>query len=162
MSKKTVIQKGFNNPLKITRDSSANVKLLKKLENKGLIKIFDVMLENGRENRKIKEKILPIGVWGHSRWDECVWGDEDNKYDEILHLIGRQNIKDAMHLETHLRSENDYFVTQDKDDILSKRDELLKQFGIKAVSPEELQLILNKEIEDDEHVPIFRGVRKCQ
>ena len=36
----------------ITRDSGANVKILKRLQNAGFIKIYDVMLENGRENTK--------------------------------------------------------------------------------------------------------------
>lgn len=131
--------------LKITRDSGADVKLLKILERKGWIKIFDVMLENGRDNSKVAEKMLPLGVWDHGRWGECLWADSDNQYDAIRNVVGSQNVKDAMHLEAHLRSSNDYFVTEDKDDILNKRVELRKQFGIKVVSPEELQIICDKK-----------------
>jgi len=130
--------------IKITRDSGANVSLLKRLEKEGYVQIFDVMLENGREDKKVKNKIKPVGVWNHARWGECVWGGDGNEYENILQVVGKENIEDAMYLEAHLRSGNDYFVTEDKDDILSKKDKLLKQFGIKVVSPEELKKIVEK------------------
>lgn len=47
---------------RVTRDSGANVKLLKHLERAGCITIYDVMLENGRDNRKVKDKVLPVAV----------------------------------------------------------------------------------------------------
>lgn len=125
-------------PLSVTRDSGANVKLLKKLEKDGLIKIHDVMMENGRVNKKVKEKILPTGVWNHSVWGEFVWGSDDSAYDDILKIIGKNHIEDVMHLEAHIRSKQDYFVTEDRD-FLDKREELKAAFPVKIVTPTELE-----------------------
>jgi predicted nucleic acid-binding protein len=58
-------------------------------------------------------------------------------------LVGGNNVKDAIMLEAHLRSGNDYFVTEDKDDILSKRSELEEHFNIKVISPTELEILLS-------------------
>ena len=127
--------------LNVTRDSSANVKILKELENKGYIKIYDVMLENGRENKRIKEKILPVAVWDHCCWDEAVWGGDDCVYDEIRKILGTDHIEDAMHLEAHIRNRHDYFVTEDTD-FLKKRKELHGRFGVKIATPEELLIML--------------------
>jgi hypothetical protein len=124
----------------ITRDSGANVKILKNLEKDGFISIHDVMLENGRENKKVKDKIIPVGVWGHGRLNEMVWGREDSVYDDTRQIIGNNNIKDAMHLEAHIRNGHDYFVTEDRD-FLSKRQELEKKFSIKIATPAELDRI---------------------
>ena len=132
-----------NNILTVIRDSGANVKILKFLERKGCIKIFDVMLENGRENKKVKDKILPAGVWDHCLWDEAVWSDDDCLYDEICKIIGSNNVKDAMHLETHIRNSFDYFVTEDND-FLNKRDILKDKFNVLIVTPLELQKICEK------------------
>lgn len=133
-------------PIRITRDSGANVKLLKELEQNGYIKIYDVVLENGRENKKVKNKIVPVLVLGHARLGECVLNGKSNQYKAILDIIGNDNVKDAMYLEAHFRSGNDYFVTEDKGDILIKKDELEKQLAIKVSSPEELSEICRKDI----------------
>jgi len=124
---------------KVTRDSGANVKVLRQLELDGLITVFDILLENGRENRKVKQKIKPIGVWGHSRWGESVWADKnDPAYEQILAIVGHDNVKDAMHLEAHLRSGNDVFVTEDTD-FLKNRRALEAQFACTILTPAELK-----------------------
>ena len=56
------------NLFRITRDPSANLKLLKLLEKKGFIEIHDVLIENGRTNKKVNNKILPVGEFGHALW----------------------------------------------------------------------------------------------
>ena len=129
--------------LKITRDSGANVKILKAMENEGYIKIHDVMLENGRENKKVKNKILPVGVWDHARWDEAVWASSDCAYDEIRKIIGMNRVEDAMQIEAYIRNKHDYFVTEDND-FINKRDELNEKFGVKIVTPKELEKICRK------------------
>ncbi|MEQ8367740.1 MAG: hypothetical protein RIB61_13625 [Roseicyclus sp.] len=130
--------------LRVTRDSGANVRLLRRLENDGLIQIHDVLLENGRENRKVKQKLIPIAVWGQSRWDESVWAPEENHFDEICAIIGRCNAADAMHLEAHLRCGNDVFVTEDSD-FISKREELEMTFSCRIRTPEELETELRDQ-----------------
>lgn len=125
-------------PLKITRDSGADVKLLKALEKEGFVEIHDVMIENGRENKKVKNKILPVGVYGQTKWGECVYSDPDCTYNDIRKIIGEENINDAIQLEAHVRNRYDYFVTEDHD-FLDKRQELEKTFSIKILSPIELE-----------------------
>lgn len=117
------------------------MKKLKTLEKQGYIEIYDVKLENGRENKKVKEKILPVLVLGHTRLDECILAGEDTIYEDVRKIIGRENIKDAMHLEAHIRNGHDYFVTEDTD-FLKVRDVLQKRFTIKIVTPDELISIL--------------------
>ncbi len=129
--------------LKITRDSSASVKILKELETAGRIKMYDVMLENGRENTKVKEKILPVAVWDHARWGEAVLAGDDCTYDEIRQIIGSEHVKDAMQLEAHIRNQHDYFVTEDTD-FLTKMETLNKKFNVEIVTPEELVSICNQ------------------
>ena len=130
--------------VKITRDASANVKILKNLENRNLIEIHDVMLEGGRDNKKVKNKILPVGVWNHSRWDEFLWAsDEDNTYEELMKIVGNDKIEDAMHLEAHIRNKHDYFVTEDND-FLHKREILNEKFGVIILTPNELQKLCSK------------------
>lgn len=141
MTKNNLLQKNIS--YSVTRDSGANVKILKKLENTGLITIYDVLLENGRENKKVKNKVLPVGVWGHSKWGEAVYSGDDCKYSEIREIIGRENIEDAMHLEAHIRNNHDYFITEDND-FLSKREDLNKKFNVKIMTPTELEKTICK------------------
>jgi len=127
----------------VTRDKSANLKKLRILENKGLIKIHEVTLENFVN--KAKNRVKPIGVWNHSKWDECVWADEKNTYDAIRKIIGKHNIKDAMHLEAHIRNGFDFFVTNDLDEFIKngKRESLENQFlELKIVTVQELEKLL--------------------
>ncbi|MFA5829509.1 MAG: hypothetical protein WC843_03375 [Candidatus Gracilibacteria bacterium] len=133
-------------PLKITRDKGVDLKRLNKLRRQGLIKIYDVKIEN--ETSKVPDKILPVGVWGHTKWDECIWGDEkDNTFDKTLEIIGKENIKDAIHLEAHIRNKFDYFVTNNPNDFIKngKREKLELEFPIlKILTIEELEKICQK------------------
>lgn len=131
---------------KITRDSGADLKRLKILEKKGLIEINDVDIENITD--KVKNKILPLGKWGSSptksRWDHCVWGDGE-ALNEIEDIVCEGNGNDAIILEAHLRSGNDYFVTNNPNDFVRKgrREKLESKFrGLKIVSVDELEKII--------------------
>lgn len=139
----TEIKTQQNKILSVTRDSGANVKLLKKLESVGFIIIHDVMLENGRKNQKVKSKSLPVMVLDHSRLNECVLGGSDSIYKDLLNIIGKDNVEDAMHLEAHIRNGNDYFITEDTD-FLNKRDDLKQNFGVNILTPRELEKLCNQ------------------
>ena len=145
--KKGIMQKIVRPQITVTRDSGCNVKTLKKLEARGLIQLVDVDMENGKENKKIKNKVAPVGVWDVSNWgDGSVWGNStDGKFDELKKIIGKQHIQDIRQLEAHVRSKNEIFVTEDKDDILSKAKEL-KKIGITVLSPEALTEYCNTHI----------------
>jgi hypothetical protein len=124
--------------LKITRDSGANLTILKELEKHGCIEIHDVLGEN--ETVKVENKSNPVAVVGHCKLgDGSVYAGNDCKYSGIVEVIGKDNIQDARKLETHVRYKHDYFVTEDKDDILSNWLELKNKFGIKVIDPEKLK-----------------------
>ena len=98
------------------------------------------MTEN--QTNSIKSKILPVAVYNHTKYNECVYGDENSSYGPIRETIGKQNIGDAIKLEAHIRNNHDYFVTEDTD-FLNKRRELTEKFGITIVTPLELASICN-------------------
>ncbi len=138
--------------------------LLEKYERWGLVQIFktdalDTELladeTSWGQNRRDKASNLPedigIGVIDHSRVGHArVAGEEDVKLqDEIInvlfqktrHQLTTQQLRDAMHLHTHVMHHRDFFVTRDKH-ILSRKEELHKKFGINTGTPEEcLQFI---------------------
>ena len=127
----------------VTRDSGANVKILRALERAGLIQVTDVLLENGRTNKKFSAKEPAIFVIGHSHIGECVIAANHTPHSRIREIIGRdpRHVKDAMHLETHLRLGHDYIVTEDSD-FLSKKDILCQEFECEIVTPDELREML--------------------
>lgn len=127
--------------VKITRDSGANLKIIKRLEKMGFVDVYDVKYEN--ETKKVKNKVLPIGVWDRTKWDECVWAGSDCSYDSIRETIGKENIGDAIKLEAHIRMKNDYFVTEDHD-FLDKRSQLKRKFKINILTSEELKKLCNR------------------
>ncbi|HAU65844.1 MAG: hypothetical protein A2017_17700 [Lentisphaerae bacterium GWF2_44_16] len=135
--------------LSITCDSSANKKTLCDLEKRGFIKIFDVNIETfSKQTTKIKA----VAVRGHSKWDDgSVWGDDSNNFQEAKEIIGGHNMGDVRHLEAHLRSGNDVFVTEDLDEFIrdGRREELESKFSdLKIMTPEELKNLLLPVEED--------------
>jgi hypothetical protein len=140
------------------RDERLN--LLEQYSRKGLVRVFktdvlDTELLTDKTNhgpkRKDKASNLPedIGVWvlGHSRLGHMrVARKEDAKVqDEIIEVLFQKTrqqlttrqLRDAMHLHTHLLHQRDFFVTTDRGHILSKKELLRKEFGINAGTPEE-------------------------
>ena len=128
--------------IKITRDSGANLKILRSLEKKGLIEIHDVLLEN--RTGRVSQKILPVAVWGQTKYGECVWASDDCKYDRIREIIGKNNIGDAIKLEAHIRNRFKYFITEDND-FLNRRSTLYREFKVNILTPVELSEILNSD-----------------
>lgn len=121
--------------LRVTRDSNANLKILKRLEYYGCIEIFDVKTENN--TNKVLRKVLPAGVRGVFKRGEFIRGGGDN-YTQIKKIIGEGKIHDVIKLEAHIRNRFDYFVTEDHD-FLDKREELREILGVKIVTPQELE-----------------------
>lgn len=134
----------MSKPFTVTKDVSADLKKLKKLERKGLILIKQVKIEN--VSKKVSDQPLPNGVWGHTKWDEMKWASEDDaeRFEQLKRIIGKGNIKDAIHVDTHIRDGNNYFVTEDTD-ILNVRKQLEQRFnGLKIRTPDELVTELSK------------------
>jgi hypothetical protein len=137
----------MNKKLKVTMDSGVDRKRLKKLSDNNLIKVYNVKIENGRKSKN--DKVLPIGVFGECNWGECLWTSVDmcKYYNDIIKIIGKDNIKDALILDAHYRNNFDYFVTNNPKDFIynDKRNKLEnKLIGLKIVIIDELEKICKK------------------
>lgn len=127
-------------PLKITADSSANQKVLRKLKSSGYISVDYINLENAKVSKKIKETTPAVAMWDVSVWDGGdVWAsDNEGELDKkLMPIIGKNNYEDRRHIVGHYSLGNDYFVSGDKDDILSNKEKLA-ELGIKVLSTDEL------------------------
>lgn len=120
-------------------DKNADLKALKKVEVSGLVELFAVAIEGFEDTGKIPNKALPIGVIG-SKFGligSCVIAADDNKYHAIQKIVDRQNHGDCLHLQRHIESGRDVFVTDDND-FLSCRDQLAEAFGVTILTVVEL------------------------
>lgn len=136
----------MNIPLKITVDKNVDLKKLRKLEQQGKIEIIEVKIEN--TTNKVNNKVLPLAVLGHTRLGEMLLADNNSFYDHIVKIIGVDKVRDAIILDAHIRSKNDYFVTNDKDTFINycKRERLEKSFpNLEIVTVIELEHIINKK-----------------
>lgn len=122
----------------VTIDSGVDFKRLKKLKEQNLIKIEKINLENKIKGVKIENSTVEILDFARLpfRLGPC------KIYDDIINIIGKENFKDAMILEAHINSKNDYFVTNNPKDFINngKREKLEKIFiGLKILTIEELE-----------------------
>lgn len=146
------------------KQEDEKLNLLEQYSQKGLAKVFktdvldtELLTDKTKDEAKRKEKAstLPedigVCVLDHSRLGHTrLAGEEDAKLqDEIIkvlfqktrHQLTTQQLRDVMHLHTHLLHQRDFFVTTDGH-FLSRKEELHKKFGINAGTPEEcLQFI---------------------
>ena len=111
----------------------------------GKIEIFAVSIENHLGTNKITKKEIALAVIGspHATIGNSVIASSVNKYSEIRGVIGREHHADILHLERHLNSGRDYFLTDDND-FLTKKEELFEQFGVKVVTVDELEALVIK------------------
>lgn len=91
-------------------------------------------------------------VFDHSRFDHAVFfGDDDEtRLDRVYSILfpgsdrrdsyagrARRKIRDAMHIATAIRYGANGFVTQDKNDLVSKSDAIAEAFnGFRILTPE--------------------------
>jgi len=136
------------------------IKELMDLNDKGWIDLIkpdvleketDDILGRGKTSLRDKTKTLAtdygIGLWGHTHskwivdgrksklikiynalWGKPLWqkgGQEKNK------------IRDAMHLDTHLINERDFFITNEEKHFLNKKGILKKKFNVEILNPKE-------------------------
>lgn len=127
----------------LTLDSSANFPRIRKLQDQGFVEITMVNYENGKRSKKAKIKQDPTAVWDSTSFDQMQWADEeDTVLEELKKLLGKINLGDCIQLEAHHKSGRDYFITEDRDDIISRGVELKELFGIKVLMPEELEELI--------------------
>jgi len=130
----------------VTCDKNANLKKLRTLERNEEIEIHAVSIEGIEDTKKITNQQLPIAVFDSkfATIGNCVIAADDTPYSEIQRIIGKHNHGDCLHLERHISSGRDVFVTDDND-FLSKRGDLQQRFGvtIKTVEELEAELVIN-------------------
>ena len=116
-------------------DSGGFSKELGQLEKRGIIEIFHYPYES--RNSKIKNKALPSEM----RWGDMIepWGKEfypwkdyvgSEKFDELVRMLNIKNRKDALHLDSAYITNCHFFVTSDKGDIFSSRNEISRLLNI--------------------------------
>lgn len=131
--------------LQVTCDQNADLKRLRQLEIKGLIQLYGVAIEEIKNTRRIKShnKELPIAVIDSefSIIGSCVIASDETPYLDIESVIGKQHHADVLHLERHIESKRDIFVTNDND-FLTKRHLLEEKFGTQIMTNEELEVFL--------------------
>jgi hypothetical protein len=114
-------------------------KELKGMEQNGLIKLMQFHYEN--RNKNIKSAAPPSKpTWEEMNysWNELpklTWDDLDKtsgKYNRIKDLIGKENARDIKHLDSAYMAQCDAFITSDKDDISSKKNEIYQLLNIRV------------------------------
>lgn len=125
--------------LRVTADISANMKTLRSLEQRGLIEIHVVNIENHKSSKKHKRKKNPIGIFDgpFSFFGEVVFAADDTPYHVLNKIIGKEHHADVLHLESHIESGHDFFITEDND-FLSKREVLREKLEVEILTPDEL------------------------
>lgn len=126
--------------LTVSVDKNADLKALRKLEADGLVELFAVSIEGFEDTSKVRNKELPIAVWGSpfARWGSSCWASNDSPYQDIERIVGKQNHGDCLHLERHIIGRRDVFVTDDND-FLRCRGELNVAFGVTIMTVAELE-----------------------
>ena len=132
--------------IKIYCDNGACPNELKTLQKKGSIEL--VMFKYENKNRHIKNSGQPsAATWNDMKnytWDDVpgTWDDYNasDKYEEIVAIVALENKRvDILHLESAYKTGVDAFITNDKDDILSYRDQLEKALGFRFFHTSEIE-----------------------
>ncbi len=155
--------KNENNTLSLTIDSNCinargkygYMNKIEKLNKEGKVKIYvtstmETEFQKGYRmgNEKLKNYDMDIetAVWGQSRYGASKYGGKEDStlFDNIKEILyhGKKDltdnqIKDSMHLQTHIKYKRDYFITDDAEHILSKKNELKEKLNIIVCSPKE-------------------------
>ncbi len=126
-------------------DSGANINCLKKhWKNLEFIRYpYDGDNRPKRENKKWEPLVAkPSCVkWkdDHLSWEEdcSTWAECTGSkiYPEICSVVGFQKEKDILHLDSAYKSKAQIFLTSDKGDIISKRNQLEKICVFKIFNP---------------------------
>jgi len=130
--------------IKIYCDNGACPKELKDLQVAGIVELIMFKYEN--TNRHIKNSGIPSSAT-HNDMKNYTYENapgrysdytESDKYQDIVSIVGRSNRVDILHLDSAYKTGVDVFITNDKDDIISYRDELEKKLGIRFFYTDEI------------------------
>jgi hypothetical protein len=122
--------------LKVGIDQSANLKKLKRLQERGIIVLHQAHnLEDWRSQVIQQGRPFRVGVSKVGGLDG--WADE--KWEETLRLFGATRETDAEHLYACYLNGIDYFLTEDVTDFIAhgRREQLEALLGVKIRRTEE-------------------------
>jgi hypothetical protein len=128
---------------KVYCENNAITDELKNLQRSGVIELIHYPYDDpSSRTRHISRSAVPSAKrWcdANMKWNEAVdvkWSDSkgSEKYEEILSLIGKNNRRDALHVDSAFKSKCACLVTCDKD-ILAHRDRLAEMLGIRFFDP---------------------------
>ncbi|NHN79460.1 hypothetical protein HA520_19620 [Azotobacter chroococcum] len=124
--------------VKVYCDNGACPAELKELQKQGKVTLYMFKYEN--KNKYIKESGVPSkATWNDMRnytwdavpsnWSTC---SESSKYKDIIKIVGLANKRvDILHLDSAYKTKCEIFMTNDKDDIWTHRNELEKLLDIR-------------------------------
>ncbi len=115
-----VLQKEYSSRLGIFAPSSVEIN-----------RIFGILFESGMRAAKDDMKILL----------------KSKEVAKKLGLAARKERFDALHLSSAIIHKVDYFVTKDYVDILSKKQDIEKEFGLKVIKPSKLVPVIYETLE---------------
>ena len=128
---------------KVYCEHNSITKRLRELQRNGQIELVHYPVDPDSRNRHIKKLAEPSEV----QWDDAnvLWGKADSTWDsakgskhwnEILSLVGTENRRDALHVDSAYKTGCICIVTKDGD-ILKVRDELTALLKLNIFSPED-------------------------
>lgn len=125
--------------IKIYCDSGGYDRRLKKLNCQIELLNFDHGENKIRKIRSARPSAIEFDAPYVTYDDPRVIYDEgeSEKLEKILSIIGRNNLFDAKHLDAAYKSGCDFFLSRDKDDILSNRNKLETELGYKIYHPDQ-------------------------
>jgi hypothetical protein len=109
---------------------------LRRLQSDGRIKLFKFPYDT-EGTKKSHEVAKPSAAYPedlHLPPEKIAFAPEEfdgsDKYDEIRNIIGDENRRDVLHVDSAYKSNCDCFFTPDKGDILSKKNALKDALGM--------------------------------
>ena len=132
--------------ISVAIDQGVDLKKLRPLQQRGVIVLHQVHdLEQSFTHVTKQGRAFTLD---HSR----LGGPDllaDEKYSEVLHIVGPSNINDARHVYAAYLNRDDYFITENPDQFIyqDKRTKLEALLGVKIRRTEEfvLEIVESKE-----------------
>lgn len=129
----------------VTWDPSADLKILRRLEQDEQIELWAVKIEAAVSTKKIPNarKRLPTVIIGSQfatigeKPGNAKIASDETPYQRINEILGPGHHADALHLEDHIVSGRDLFATSDTD-FLKHRDQLQSEFSIRIMTAQEI------------------------
>lgn len=111
------------------------------------------------------ESVLETGIWGESRWGQAVWGSsaDSDRLERALAILsnrsfppaGRRDhlsegqarqLRDAMILCAHLRSNREILVSNDRRSFIAdgRRESIEAEFGTRVMTVDEFEAYLSE------------------